>query len=419
MPAKFETTLAKIENIPNKTNQKLMREFLTFMKENSSSERHQHNQLKAMIPYAIFLGKTSLLDVRKKEQLLAYLDLRIKSEQDDPEKKWITTWNDLLNRLKAFFRWLYNARRKKEARPMSEWETPEFARIRHKKTKRLSPYSESEIWDLDEILSILPYEPQKRNKAAITMFWDLDARNHEVTMLKIKHVRLREKYGEGAIPDEAKTGSGPILLTASFPYVRDWLNEHPFRNNPEARIICNLRTGEPVQPENMWNMMDALKKRIVRMLKSGEIADPKEQERLEFLLATKRWNPYCFRHSGLTHDSEYLPEFALRRKARWSMNSHQPARYLKKKWSRDMKSTILEHNGIITEEVAKRRKPIMDCPRCNHVNALENRVCSKCAYPLSQQALDEIKEIERREIESFVEKKVQELLGRVDVSKLK
>ena len=39
---------------------------------------------------------------------------------------------------------------------------------------------------------------------------------------------------------EAKTGSGPILLTLSFPYVRDWLNEHPFRNEPNARLICNL-----------------------------------------------------------------------------------------------------------------------------------------------------------------------------------
>jgi hypothetical protein len=34
------------------------------------------------------------------------------------------------------------------------------------------------------------------------------------------------------IPHEAKTGTGPILLTCSFPYVRDWLNEHPFRNEP-------------------------------------------------------------------------------------------------------------------------------------------------------------------------------------------
>jgi hypothetical protein len=38
------------------------------------------------------------------------------------------------------------------------------------------------------------------------LFWDFDARNHEVTLLKIKHIRLREQYGEGEVPHEAKTG---------------------------------------------------------------------------------------------------------------------------------------------------------------------------------------------------------------------
>lgn len=35
-------------------------------------------------------------------------------------------------------------------------------------------------------------------------------------LLKIKHIRLKEKYGEGEIPHEAKTGTGPVLLTMSF-----------------------------------------------------------------------------------------------------------------------------------------------------------------------------------------------------------
>ena len=53
-----------------------------------------------------------------------------------------------------------------------------------------------------------------------------------LSLLKIKHIRPREKYGEGEVPHEAKTGGGPTLLTCSFPYVRDWLNNHPFRNSP-------------------------------------------------------------------------------------------------------------------------------------------------------------------------------------------
>ena len=91
-------------------------------------------------------------------------------------------------------------------------------------------------------------------KAALTLFWDLDARNHEVTMLKIKNIRLKERYGEGEIPYNTKTGGGPILLTCSFPYVRDWINRHPFKNSGEARLICNLYNGAPIRPEALWRL---------------------------------------------------------------------------------------------------------------------------------------------------------------------
>ena len=76
-----------------------------------------------------------------------------------------------------------------------DWETPGFIQIKKKKTKRSSPYLETELWDRDELLCILKYEPSKRNKAALALFWDLNARNHEATLLKIKHIRLKEKYG--------------------------------------------------------------------------------------------------------------------------------------------------------------------------------------------------------------------------------
>jgi hypothetical protein len=160
------------------------------------------------------------------------------------------------------------------------------------------------------------YEPFIRNKAALTLFWDLDARNHEITLLKIKNIRLKEKYGEGDIPYQAKTGSGPILLTCSFPYVRDWLNEHPFKNSQDARLICSLLNGSPIKPESMWTMMKQLRRRIVWILESGSISEENERKKLEYLIKTKKWNPYCIRHSAITSDSDYLPEYALKIKVR-------------------------------------------------------------------------------------------------------
>lgn len=148
--------------------------------------------------------------------------MKRKTDSEDPDKKWITTWNDYLWRIKYFYRWLYNAKDKgTDVKSYDSWITPSFINIKAKRTKRLSPYLETEIWDRDELFIIIKYEPFKRNKAALALLWDLDARPYEVTLLKIKHIRLKEKYGEGEIPHEAKTGSDPLLLTFSFPYVRN------------------------------------------------------------------------------------------------------------------------------------------------------------------------------------------------------
>jgi hypothetical protein len=310
MPIKLSTTVQKIFSLSNKANSLLLSEFYEYMKSNSVSESHQNNNLKVLIAFARYLGSSSFLDISTNESITNFLNIKLKNIADDPDRRCLTTWNDYLRRLKYFFRWLHNCKKNSGNNTnknlytisQSEWETPVFVKIKEKKTKRLSPYSETELWDRDEILSIVKYEPYKRNKAALTLLWDLDARNHEITLLKIKNIRFREKYGEGEIPHEAKTGSGLILLTCSFPYVRDWLNEHPFKNEPNARLICNLQTGAPVKSDALWKVMKKIRKKIIRLLHDGYIVDKEEREKLEYLVKTKKWNPYYIRHSAITSD---------------------------------------------------------------------------------------------------------------------
>jgi hypothetical protein len=79
------------------------------MKANSKSEKYQNNNLKAIIAYAKFLGPdVTFYDIQKKDQILSFLDTKIKNGDIDPDEKWITTWNDYLGRIKYFMRWLYN-----------------------------------------------------------------------------------------------------------------------------------------------------------------------------------------------------------------------------------------------------------------------------------------------------------------------
>jgi integrase len=166
------------------------------MKRAGTSERYQNNNLKAIIAYSKFLEPSlSFLRIKNKEQIISFLDTKIKNSEEDPDKRWITIWNDYLVRIKYFFRWLYNCKDKDlDDIPFLEWVTPDFVKIKNKKTKRISPYLENELWEKDDLLTIIKYESYKRNKAILSLLWDLDARPHELTLLKIKHIRLKDKY---------------------------------------------------------------------------------------------------------------------------------------------------------------------------------------------------------------------------------
>jgi integrase/recombinase XerD len=86
------------------------------------------------------------------------------------------------------------------------------------------------------------------------------------------------------------------------------------------------------------------------------------------------------------------------------MNSKQSARYIKRRMGNDLKQKILVQNGIISEQEIEKKPSILNCPRCNLVNAIENKYCSKCSYPLIPLAFDEIKEAENRKIQDLQQK---------------
>jgi integrase/recombinase XerD len=125
--------------------------------------------------------------------------------------KMISPWNHYFHIIKHFFRWYYNygfnlllQKNVKETQihqfyaieNQDNWKSTEFLKFKGKKTIRLSPYVKNELWQKEELLSLIKYESFKRNKAILSLMWDLNARSHAMTLLKIKHIRLNDNYGE-------------------------------------------------------------------------------------------------------------------------------------------------------------------------------------------------------------------------------
>lgn len=410
MPPKMSTTLRKLESVQG-DNGHLLQEFYQYMRSKGSrSERHTNNLLTLLIAADKF-WRTSFKQIDKKEQITSFLDHQYVDgkwvvRQHDVEGKYISSWNHYLRLLTIFFRWLTNVHRDKLIQDET-WETPTFLKIKSKKALRESPYDASQIWERDEVLKIVEYEPEPRNKAIITLLWDMDARNHEITALRVGDIVFKEQYAEGTIPYNTKTGGGSILLTCSFPYVRDWLNQHPFKNEAKASLICSLNKppGAPVRSSVIWAVLERLRLRIKRIVENDETS--KDVQKLEHLLRTKKWNPYCFRHSAITADSDYLPEYAVKKKVRWVMDSKQGARYVKTKMGDELRNKILEHSGIkLTNETSQ--SAIRTCGRCNYISKFESKYCDKCNYPLTQMVLDELKKQEESKMNIIVDQKLGE-----------
>jgi integrase/recombinase XerD len=174
MPVKLSTTIKNIELLENPTNINLIQGFYNYLKSNNTSESYQNQNIKALINFAKFLGPNrDFYQLSKREEILAYLNTKVKSKEEDPDGKWMRTWNDYLQRIKYFIRWIYNEKKRidnnlEEIEP-TDWTTPSIVKIKEKRSKRISPYLETEIWDKDELQTIIKYESYKRNKAALIL----------------------------------------------------------------------------------------------------------------------------------------------------------------------------------------------------------------------------------------------------------
>ena len=70
------------------TNAALLREFFHYMQSNGSSESHQNNNLKVLTAFAASLrSNVTFLDIKESNPIISFLDGKLKSNNDDPERK--------------------------------------------------------------------------------------------------------------------------------------------------------------------------------------------------------------------------------------------------------------------------------------------------------------------------------------------
>jgi integrase len=183
--------------------------------------------------------KQRLFTDLSREDVLSYLNSLRKLEASDPLHRWIGTYNNYLIVITKFFKWLYSPHIEPKKRPKPNV----VENIPKLKRKEESTYKPSDLWSKDDDLLFLKYCPNKRDRCYHAMARDTSCRPHELLKLRIKDIifKISGNHQYAQILVNGKTGSRPIPLIDSIPYVKDWLDHgHPHPSNPNGVFICGL-----------------------------------------------------------------------------------------------------------------------------------------------------------------------------------
>jgi integrase len=382
------------------------------------------NTIRTTIQYFSELYKCVGVDNKKRfedmtrDDILLFLDQCRKLENDDPMHKWINSYNSKRSVLLRFFKWLHygnvtgdpDKRHElfvKQRKPKCIQDIPRLKR------KEISSYKPSDLWTPEDDLLFLKYVTNKRDRCYHMMSRDLSARPHEILGLKIKDVMFKtvdngKQYAEVLV--NGKTGSRHIPLIQSIPYIKDWLSDHPSRNNPNSPIFVSLNNHSNGRRQltinGLYKIYNDYKKVFLPKLLEDPTISTEDKDKIKVLL-TKPFNPYVRRHTGLTEKSTKLKASTLKQYAGWSINSEMAEKYIHY-FGNESCESLLEAYGIVTKNngSADILSPKI-CPNCNEGNTVDAKFCSKCKMIMSFEGYQEALESQKQKESQLAEMQQQ------------
>jgi hypothetical protein len=131
-----------------------------------------------------------------------------------------------------------------------------------------------------------------------------------------------DKYQYAELLVNGKTGSRPLVLIDSIPYLKDYLDhEHPQPGNPSAILLSGYKKsfGRAIGIQALETLYRGYQKKLFPKLIESPNVLPEDKPKIKELLK-KPWNPYILRHSSLTEKSKILKEHILRQHTGWQLD---------------------------------------------------------------------------------------------------
>jgi integrase len=284
--------------------------------------------------------------------------------------------------LKKFYKWLNNG------------EIPECVKWLKTTSKKNSHKLPEELLTEKEVKKLIETAWTPRDRALISVLWESGCRAGELLMLRIKHVSFEERMTR--INVHGKTGPRRVPLIDSTPYLTEWLENHPLKNDPNAYLWVTLGR----ERKKRFLEYAALNKMIREVAKRAKVR--------------KKVNPHNFRHSRATFLANHLTEAQMNQYLGWVPGSSMAATYVHLS-GRDMDEPILKMRGLKPkeEDTVESTLAPKKCPRCALMNKATGKFCMRCGSVLDFETA-----VTMQEEAKDTDEKLSRLLNDEDVQKL-
>ena len=250
-------------------------------------------------------------------------------------------------------------------------ETIKWMKVREPKTLP------NDLLTEQEVMALIDAAGNLRDKALIAALYEGGFRIGELGELKIKDVSF-DRYGAIAMVN-GKTGPRPVRLIWSMPYIAQWLEVHPLREEREAPLWIKMNTREMLE-------YSAIRMQLQKIARRAGIEKPV--------------NPHSFRHLRITElkKKRHLSHAQIEQYFGWIKGSRMHSIYDHLS-GRDLDADLLRMYGLEPEkEDQKEELKTLQCPHCKTLNTAGARICINCRKPL---AVEEVLEREEKTMDMF------------------
>jgi site-specific recombinase XerD len=181
------------------------------------------------------------------------------------ESPELSAWtkHDYRVALRKFYKWLRNS----EDYPLEV----SWIKVSVGNGNRIIP---EELLTEKEIEKLIVTSSDFQMKAIVAVLWETGFRIGELLNLRIKHIESEDKLAKLIV--KGKTGMRRVIMVLSWPYLMQWLNLHPFKDDNSAPLWVK-RSGKPMKYVDV-------RKRLQILARRSKIKKPV--------------NPHMFRHSA-------------------------------------------------------------------------------------------------------------------------